>query len=137
MLFNSSNVIYLEQSEFDSNFRLNSSLPNKYTNQPLFSGLTIVMIQGNYCGYCTQMKPIYQQVADEMSQQGIDFATIQIDGSQPGEQIFTSPDFLQQVMQKPLEGVPMIVKFYQGQYVPNSEYTGPREVESLKSWVVS
>jgi thiol-disulfide isomerase/thioredoxin len=103
MLFNSPNVIYLEQSEFDSNLNLSSPLLNRYSGQPLLSGLTIVMIQGNYCGYCTKMKPMYQQVADELVSSGIDFATIQIDGTQRGEEIFGNSEFLSPLLGKPLD----------------------------------
>lgn len=137
MLFNSPNVLYLENSEFDTSLNLVSPLVNKYSQKPIFSGLTIVMIQGNYCGYCTQMKPLFQQVANELVSSGIDFATIQVDGQQPGEQIFSDPTFFNRLMGHSLQGVPLLVKFINGKYVPNSEFTGNRDIQSLKQWILN
>lgn len=132
--FNSPNVYYLENTEFDSNYRLGSNLINRITGAPFFSGITIVMVQGVYCGYCTQFKPVFQQVADELTPQGIEFATIQVDGEQVGEQIFKG-DALTQILKQPLQGVPMIVKFYQGQ--PIDQYQGERTYDGLKQWALS
>lgn len=132
--FNSPNVYYLENTEFDSNYNLRSNLINKYTGAPFFSGITIVMVQGDYCGYCTQFKPHFQQVADELTPQGIDFATIQIDGKLPGEQIFTG-DGLTNILKQPLQGVPLVVKFYQGR--PVDQFMGEHTYGALKQWVLS
>ena len=134
-MFDSPNVYYLEDTEFDSNYALTSALPNPHTGAPLFSGLTIVMIQGSYCGYCTQFKPAFQQVADELSPQGgADFATIKVDGSEQGEQIYKG-DAVDQILGQPLSGVPMVVKFYQGR--PVDIFKGSREYSELKQWVMA
>ena len=132
--FNSPNVYYLENTEFDSNYILGSNLVSNITGAPFFSGLTIVMIQGNYCGYCTKFKPAFQQVADELTPQGIEFATIQIDGTQPGEQMFKG-DALAQILGQPLAGVPMVVKFYQGR--PVDVYGGDHSAGPLAQWIMS
>jgi thiol-disulfide isomerase/thioredoxin len=132
--FNSPNVYYLENSDFDSNYRLVSNVFNPYTGHPFFSGLTIIMVQGNYCHYCTELKPKFQQVADNLSQQGIDFATIQIDSEQAGEQIFKT-DALTYIIGKPLEGVPIVLKFYQGRVV--DMYTGDHDANALAQWIMS
>ncbi len=132
--FNSPNVYYLENSEFDSNYRLVSDLTNETTGLPFFSGLTIVMVQGNYCGYCTQMKPYFQALADELSGFGIEFATIQVDGNEPGEQIFKG-DALTYILGQPLQGVPTVVKFYQG--YPVDVFAGDHSYEGLKHWILN
>jgi len=120
--FNSPNVYYLENTEFDPDHRL------------IIPGLAIVMVQGNYCGYCTQLKPIFQRVADELSQPGLIFATIQIDGAQPGEQVFKT-DALSRIIGQPLQGVPLIVKFYDG--YPVQSYSGGHSYEELKKWILN
>lgn len=130
--FVNDNVVYLENTEFSSGGQLVSDKVNK-TGQVYFSGLTIVMIQGVFCGYCTQVKGIFQSLADEMTPQGIDFATIQIDGERPGEAIFKDPSLLSSVLGKPMQGVPLFVKFYNG--LPVDIYEGPREYASLKQWI--
>ena len=130
--FNSPNIFYLEDTEFDSNYTLSSPITNPKTGAPFFSGTVVVMVQGKYCGYCTEFKPKFQQVADELSP--MEFATIQIDGEQPGEQIFKT-DALTTILGGPLQGVPYVLKFHQGR--PVDAYSGPQEYEALKQWVLS
>ncbi len=132
--FSSPNVYYLENTEFDSNYILGSNMINETTGAPFFSGLTIVMVQGNYCGYCTKMKPYFQAIADELSGEGVEFATIQTDGNEPGEQLFKG-DALTHILRQPIEGVPMVVKFYQGE--PVEVYHGDHNYEALKQWILS
>jgi len=130
--FSSPNVVYLEDTEFDHQGRLRTTVLNPITYKPYFSDLTVVMIQGVYCGYCTEFKPIFQRLADEFAGQ-IDFATIQTDGKTPGEQIWNGPDALTMILGKPIQGVPMVVRFYQG--VPVDEFTGPRTYEGLRAYL--
>jgi thiol-disulfide isomerase/thioredoxin len=134
MQFNSPNVYYLEDTDFDSQYNLKSHVMNEITGAPFFSGVTIVMVQGDYCGYCTRLKPLYQQIANELSNQGIEFATIQIDGTQPGEQIFQG-DALTYILRQPLQGVPLLLKYYQGQ--PVDQYSGDQSYESLTKWIMN
>lgn len=135
MLFNSPYVYYIEQQDFDNNYQLKSNIINPNTAQPYFAGRTIVMIQGSYCPHCNNIKPAYQKIAESLSKQGIEFATIQIDGNQEGEAIYQNPDFFQNLLKKPLEGVPLIVRFENGRF--SSEYQGPRDEESIYKWVIS
>jgi len=131
--FNSNNVYYLEDTEFDKTYKLNSKLINKTTGEPFFSGITIVMVQGMYCGYCSEFKPSFQKIADEMTTYGIDFATIQIDGSEKGELIFKGEE-LTSILGQPLEGVPVVIKFYKGR--PVDKYMGSRDYNGLKEWIL-
>jgi thiol-disulfide isomerase/thioredoxin len=129
--FNSHNVYYLEPFDFneDLSILINEDIVNPYTEAPLFSGLSIVMIQGNFCGYCTSFKPHFQQLADEA--QTIDFGTIQIDGEY---QDFYRKN-IDSIIHSSLQGVPTIVKMYRGVYVDT--YSGPLRYDSLKKWVYS
>lgn len=131
--FDSPNIYYLENSEFDPSYTLHSTLLNAQ-GKPLFGGVTIVMVQGNYCGYCTKLKPIFQQLANELTSRGIDFATIRIDGDGLGERLFRT-DALTQILGHPLEGVPYICKFYQGRIV--DAYQGEQSYAPLKQWILS
>lgn len=132
--FNSPNVFYLENTDFNQNYIITTDVTNPLSGYPYFSGLTVVMVQGNYCGYCTKLKPTFQQVADELASQGVDFATIQIDSDQVGEQVFKT-DALAKILGQPLEGVPMLVKFYQGKVV--DVYSGPHEYATIKQWIMA
>lgn len=132
MYFNSPYIYYLETTDFDpSTFRL---LPNSnpLSGDEVFTGTTILMIQGNFCGYCTQFKPIFASLASELSP-SIDFATIQTDGKEPNEQF--NPNFVNQIIRSEMRGVPTIVKLVQGQAV--SIYEGPRTHEALRQWILS
>jgi thiol-disulfide isomerase/thioredoxin len=131
--FNSNRVYYLEQTDFSPNGALLARGLNRETGIPYFAGLTIVMFQGNYCGYCTQMKPIFQQVANQLSGH-YDFATVQIDSKQPSEQIFQNPQMIEKIIGQSLPGVPFIVKFLNGRRV-GKEFSGNRTEKDLFDWI--
>jgi len=135
MQFNSPNIYYLEDVDFGPNYNLQSNVINTITGKPFFTGLTIVMVQGDYCGYCTKFKPHFQRVADELTHYGIEFATIQIDGRQPGERIFQNDQALTRILKRQLEGVPLVLKFYRG--TPIEEYYGDHSYGALKKWVTN
>ena len=83
-------VWYLQRTDFDNDGNLiNPLLRNKKV---------LVMLQANYCGYCTQAKPDFQRVAAQIIElakgngdpnsvkaKQLVFATIQADGNEPGE----------------------------------------------------
>jgi len=70
-------VAYLQASDFDSNGNLiNPEIPK---NVPV-----VVMVQANYCGFCSQAKPSFQKFADE-NKGRVFCATIQGDGEEEGE----------------------------------------------------
>jgi thioredoxin-like negative regulator of GroEL len=128
MYFDSPSIHYLETSDFDSSYRLQPNT-SPTTGRPVFAGMTIVMLQGNFCGYCTQFKPAFTKVAHQIP--GVDFATIQTDSSLPGEQF--SPTLLKNILKTEMKGVPMVVKFIQGS--PVDVYTGPRTDAGLRVWI--
>jgi len=117
------NIFYLEDTEFDAQGNLN--LPDE----------VIVFVQGNYCGYCNQFKPIYQHLADTLVQHGIVFTTLQIDGDQPGEQAFKNPAYMEFILKRPLEGVPILLKYRGGHIV--SQFEGQRNAESVMNWILN
>jgi thiol-disulfide isomerase/thioredoxin len=47
----------------------------------------LIMLQANFCGFCTVAKPAFQQVADEYTKKGLFCATIQGDGKEPDEPV--------------------------------------------------
>ncbi len=70
-------IAYLQNDDFDSNGVLtNPKIPKNKT--------VLIMIQAGYCGYCTQAKPAFQEFAN--NNKNIFCATIQGDGTMPGEQ---------------------------------------------------
>ena len=66
------NVAYLENTDFDSRGKLKPYVGN---GKPV-----LIMAQGNFCGYCTQAKPVYEKLAASTNN-GV-YATILIDGEQ-------------------------------------------------------
>lgn len=68
-------IPYLETGDVNNDGSLNQNIVDTITNgKPV-----LVMVQGNFCGYCTKSKPDFQQLANNS-----EFAvlTIQIDGDQ-------------------------------------------------------
>ncbi len=127
------NVIYLEETEFSGN-RIYTQ-KQKQNGSPYFRDMTIVMVQGVFCGYCTQAKGVFQKLADDMTPMGIDFATIQIDGERAGERVFKDGNMLSAVLGRPMGGVPLFAKFMGGGVV--NVYEGPRDYQSLRAWIES
>jgi thiol-disulfide isomerase/thioredoxin len=69
-------VMYLDNDDFDSEGNLNVKEIDT-TKKPLF-----IMIQANFCGFCTMAKPHFQQFANENKDKAY-FATIQGDEAHP------------------------------------------------------
>lgn len=65
-------IVYLEESDLNSNGTLKNGKP------------TLIMIQGNFCGFCNKAKPDYQKVGNKMHGK-CTIATIQIDGESPDQ----------------------------------------------------
>ncbi len=129
-------VFYLELDNFDEHYRL-KTIQNPFVNSPtpLFDKYTIVMVQGNYCGHCTRLKPLYQEVANTVVSQtpDIHFATIQID--EPNTSKSISGKHLKHIMGVDIPGVPVVFKFYEGR--PIQKYEGSHDVQELYQWVMS
>lgn len=89
----------------------------------------LLLIQGNFCGYCTKAKPAFEQLAK--STNGIVCATIVIDGS-PSEK--KAATLVGKWQTSP--GVPAYLGFNsQGQFV--KAHQGGRDVASLKNFASS
>lgn len=65
------NIPYLEEQDINEDGSLKSHVTKK---KP-----TLVMVQGNFCGYCTQAKPDFQKLANNPY---FSVATVMIDGSE-------------------------------------------------------
>lgn len=115
-------VIYLEATDFNPMLSLDKKV--------------IVLIQGNYCPHCTHFKPMFQQLANQYSSPEIKFATIQIDGSLPTEQVFKDPSYMSKILNVGIRGVPALVKFNHG--VPQGLYSGNvNDPQQLQQWIFS
>lgn len=111
-------IAYLERSDFSDN----GDLIGVAGGKPVF-----VMIQGSYCGACTQAKPAFQQLANEGA---ITCMTIQLDGERQSEKDIQG--VLNNIYPN-LMGVPSYIL-----YVDSSTkipYTGGRSVEEMKQFV--
>ena len=69
-------VIYLEGSDINEDGSLKSTVHN---SKPV-----IVMVQGNFCHFCTDAKPDFQKLAQMNS--NVTCCTIQIDGEENDKQ---------------------------------------------------
>src|SRR5690348_11008196 len=95
------NIAYLEDSDFNG-------------NQLLYDPGTpvVIMVSANFCNYCKQMKPTFQNFADQTKGK-IFCATIQADGKLPSEQALSKkikqlvPDF---------KGFPTVIAYKQGKF---------------------
>ena len=123
------NVIYLEKKDL-----LHGKLPvgakHPISGKPCFQGWAVVLVQGSYCGFCNEFKPAFQALAD--AHPHIQFATIQIDGSQPGER-----DILSVVpgLVGDMPGVPHIARFHNGVF--QDAFQGNRTKEDCQNWLLS
>jgi thiol-disulfide isomerase/thioredoxin len=132
MNFDTPYIYYLETSDFTPQHTL-SQLVHPISGAPICGETVIVMIQGNFCGYCTKFKPVFQSLATQMSSPGqLDFATIQTDGSELGERGF-NPALIQAIIGQPLDGVPTLVKLKKGQ--APQVYKGKMDANSVSRWI--
>jgi thiol-disulfide isomerase/thioredoxin len=117
MTFNGSKIIFLELSDFQNNILSYGGKPAK--------GRWFVMVQGSFCGYCTQAKPAFIAAANKYGSdtigEGVIFATIQIDGSE-GEKILGKK--LPDITRVPMNGVPCYLLFEDGKFA--GMHTGGR-----------
>lgn len=112
------NIPYLEDEDISSTGELNPrvTLGGSYD-------ICVVMIKGDFCGYCQEMVPTFQKFADE--NKDILCAAIKIDGGE-------SEKKLGEKVQKFVigyQGVPTVIGFRNGKYTKTHE--GDRTVESL------
>ena len=117
-------IIYLKNSDFDKKGNLID--PNIQKDK-----IVIIMIQANYCGYCTIAKPDFQEFANEISNNNSKYicATIQGDGNDKKlakriSKIY--PNF---------QGYPSYIVYKDGKYL--QDYQGERDKKSLKKFAES
>ena len=127
MEFNNTGVIFLEIGDFNNGVLT-------YRGRP-FMGKVLVMVQGDFCGYCTKSKPDFKKIAREfgsttINQNSVVFATIKIDGKKSESELSAK---LPQITGQDLKGVPVYLLFVNGKFV--AIHNGGRDAESLKKFL--
>ena len=124
MIYLQKPVAYLTDSDFDDNGNLiNKKIPNDIP--------VVIMIQANFCGYCSHAKPAFQEFA--IKHEGKVFsATIQGDGTQPGEK-----ELMKKIkkIDPSFKGYPDYVGYKNGKLI--KVHTGGRNVSDLENFVKS
>jgi len=114
-------VPYLEGSDINPDSSLK---PNVCQGKPV-----IMMVQGNFCGYCTQAKPAFQQLAQ--STPSVVAVTIQTDGDASDKK---ASEMIANVNKSP--GVPAFLGFNsQGKFI--GAHSGGRDLASLQAFASS
>jgi thiol-disulfide isomerase/thioredoxin len=112
------NIPYLEDSDINPDASLK---PSVCKGKPV-----LLMVQGNFCGYCTKAKPAFQKCVQMVPE--VVFATVQTDGS-PSER--KASQMLSAVNKSP--GVPAYLGFDK-----NGKFVGihnrGRDVQDLKAF---
>jgi thiol-disulfide isomerase/thioredoxin len=112
---------YLEDMDINDNGSLK---PHISKGNP-----SVVMVQGNFCGYCTQAKPAFEKLAKMLS--NVNVYTVQVDGEQSDKKASKQ---LSSVNSSP--GVPAYLGFDKnGKFV--KVHQGGRDQESLKNFALS
>jgi thiol-disulfide isomerase/thioredoxin len=107
-------VLYLENEDISDNGQLliNNGLPS------------IMMIQGDFCGYCTKAKPAFQSLVNELKNK-CNVLTIQTDASDSESRASAKINKI-----VPMRGVPAFLLFdANGKFV--SLHQGTRDKEAL------
>lgn len=114
-------IAYLQVTDFDDQGNLN--IPNLPADMPV-----VVMVQGNFCGFCSQAKPAFQEFA-ENNRGKVLVASIQGDGTEAGV-----PELQKKLNQfyPDFKGYPHYVLYENGKIVPK-QIKG-RGVEHLKEF---
>lgn len=114
-------VPYLEDSDVNPDASLKSYVNN---GRPV-----VMMIQGNFCGYCTKAKPAFQQLAKSMPNVAV--VTVQMDGGPSDKK---AAQMLSVVNKSP--GVPAFLGFdKQGKFV--KVHNGARDLQALQQFAMS
>lgn len=110
-------IAYLEKSDFSES----GDLLGSFNNKPAF-----IMIQGSYCHACNQVKPIFQQLANEGIVQCL---TIQLDGERQSEKDIGN---MIDAIYPSLVGIPAFIMYSNKQRIP---YQGGRNFEEMKQFI--
>lgn len=114
-------IPYLEGSDVNADGSLS---PNVGKGKPV-----LVMVQGNFCGYCTKAKPAFQELANALK--NVVCCTVQTDGGPSDKEANAK---LSVVNKSP--GVPAFLGFNsQGKFM--ASHNGNRDVASLKAFADS
>jgi thiol-disulfide isomerase/thioredoxin len=117
-------VAYLQDFDFDGKGKLiNEKIPK---NKPV-----IIMIQANFCGYCTQAKPAFQEFANKNSDK-VFCATIQGDGTEEGEKELSKR--LKQIDPN-FQGFPSYIAYKHGEFL--KIHDSGRDYDSLVEFMKS
>lgn len=111
------NIVYLEGQDIDDSGNL---YPHVGNGKPV-----LLMVQGNFCGYCNQAKPAFQELVDISSAV---IATVQIDGETSDKQAS------QKLSKNKGQGVPSYMGFDKnGKF--KMLHNGGRDASSLKNFI--
>lgn len=116
-------IAYVTINDFDSNGNI--------VNPKLKNGKVIIMIQANFCGYCTIAKPAFQELAKQ-NQSNFTCITIQGDGKEQGEKELN--DMIKKI-DPTFRGFPSYVGYKNGKYIKS--HSGGRNKENLLSFAES
>lgn len=117
------NIPYLEDEDLTDDGSIVAGAMIKLKNRPV-----LVMIQGNFCGWCTVAKPELQKLANEV---GFACATIQIDGTESEKKAAAKAN-----KAFPSPGVPTFLVYDRnGKFV--KAHDGERKADALKATMSS
>ena len=118
------NIPYLEGQDINQDGSLKGIVIEKSKGRPI-----VMMVQGNFCGYCTKAKPDFSQFAKQTP--GVFVVTVQTDGSDSDR---AAAKNLSAVNKAP--GVPSFLGFDKnGKF--KSIHNGGRDVASLQAFAKS
>ena len=124
---NGSRVIFLENDDFSPDGTL------LYQVVPL-TNKTVVMVQGDFCGFCNEIKPLFARLSkahrSNVLGKGIVLATIKIDGSESEKRLKSR---LPAIVGEGLSGVPAFLLFDKGRFV--KIYKGDRSEADFKRFM--
>ena len=120
--FKGTGMIHLDINDFDLN--TNTLMYNK---QPV-KGKWICMVQGNFCGFCTQAKPAFLEAKNKCNTAF--FCTIQIDGTNEAQVLGKQ---LSTITNIPMGGVPGFILFKDGK--PVKKFEGERTSKALIEFI--
>lgn len=117
-----SDIPYIEDIDFNNDNTLKYYVSN---GKPV-----VMMVQGNFCGYCSQAKPAFKQFVDSNSK--VTGVTLQIDGK-PSEK---NASKIIPMLYSDYKGVPVYLGFDKnGRFVKCHD--GGRDVNSLMTFANS
>lgn len=120
MLYLNKPIAYLENQDFDNSGKL--LIPTKLP--------VVILIQASWCGYCKQIKPIFQEFANK-TEGKVFCTTIQIDGDRNNEKLLGEriPKMFPNI-----QGIPTFILYINGNLVQR-ELSGNIDLNSLYNFV--